>query len=92
MRSLQEYGIPTLEMGVHDAGRTADALRAVTRVNLASTLEERYLIDGDRWTGLVDGIPPLDETRYGAWLPVTLAHSPGVRRCHPDRSGRVGVA
>ena len=71
-RSLQEYGIPILEMEVNDARRTADALRAVTRVNRASMLEARYLIDGDPWTGLVDGIPPLDETRYGAWLPVTL--------------------
>ena len=69
-RSLQEYGIPTLEMGVHDAGRTAKALQAVTTVNRASTLEERYLIDGDPWTGLIDGIPPLDDTRYGTWLPI----------------------
>ena len=71
-RSLQEYGKLILEMEVHDARRTADALRAVTGVNRASMLEERYLIDGEPWTGVVDGIPPLDETRYAPWLPVTL--------------------
>ena len=71
-RSLREYGKPILEMEVSDALRTADALRAVTGVNRASMLEERYLIDGDPWTAVVDGIPPLDETRYAAWLPVTL--------------------
>ena len=71
-RSLQEYGKPILEMEIYDARRTADALRALTGVNRASMLEERYLIDGDPWTGVADGIPPLDETQYAAWLPVTL--------------------
>ena len=71
-RSLQEYGKPILEMEVSDARRTADALLAVTRVNRASMLKERFLIDGDPWTELVDGLPPLEDTRYAAWLPVTL--------------------
>ena len=60
-RSLQEFGKPILEIEVQDARRMADALRAVTGINRASMLEERYLIDGDPWTGAVDGIPPLDE-------------------------------
>ena len=71
-RSLQEHGKPILEMRPPDARRNAAALLAATNVNRASMLEERFLIDGDRWTELVDGIPPLDETRYAAWLPVTL--------------------
>ena len=71
-RSLQEYGKPVLEMRPPDARRKADALLAVTKVQRASMLNEQFLIDGDHWTGLVDGIPPLDESRYATWLPVTL--------------------
>ena len=69
---LQEHGKPILEMRPQDARRKAAALLAATNVKRASMLEERFLIDGDRWTERVDGIPPLDETRYAAWLPVTL--------------------
>ena len=71
-RSLQEYAKPILEMRPADARRKADALLAVTPVNRASMLDERFLIDGDRWDASTDGVPPLDETRYAAWLPVTL--------------------
>ena len=69
-RSLQEYGKPILEMEVSDARRTADVLLGATRVNRASTLNERFIIDGDPWTVSAAGIPPLDETRYADWLPV----------------------
>ena len=71
-RSLHEYGKPILEMRPPDARRKADALVAATNVNRASLLEERFIVDGTLWTGLVDGISPLDETRSAAWLPVTL--------------------
>ena len=70
-RSLQEHEKQILEMHTVDANRAAAALLAETGIRLASTLEERFLIDGARWTAVVDGIPPLDETRY-TWLPITL--------------------
>jgi len=71
-RSLQEYGKPILEMEVNDARRIADALRAATTINRASMLKERFLIDGDPWTERIVELPPLDDTRYASWLPVTL--------------------
>ncbi len=70
-RSLQEHGKQILEMDPRDATRKADAL-AIMNIRLASNLKERFLIDGVPWTGMVDGIPSLDETGYAAWLPVTL--------------------
>ena len=39
-----------LEMRPQDARRKAAALLAATNVKRASMLEERFLIDGDRWT------------------------------------------
>ena len=69
-RSLQEHKKQILEMHTVDARRVAEALLA-TRIRRASTLEEQFLIDGALWTAVVDGIPPLDETRY-TWLPITL--------------------
>ncbi len=69
-RSLREHGKPILEMEVSDARRTADVLLAGTRVTRASTLNERFIIDGDPWTVSAAGIPSLDETRYADWLPV----------------------
>ena len=71
-RSLRERGMPILEMQAADANRMAKALLAATDIRRSSTLEERFLIDGAPWTGVVDGIPTLDETGYAAWLPVTL--------------------
>lgn len=71
-RSLRERGMPILEMQAADANRMAEVLLAATDIKRASTLKERFLIDGDPWTGVVDGIPTLEETGYAAWLPVTL--------------------
>ena len=71
-RSLRERGMPILEMQAADANRMAEVLLAATDIRRASTLKERFLIDGDPWTGVVDGIPTLEETGYAAWLPVTL--------------------
>ena len=80
-RSLREHGKYILEMHTADATRLARALLDATPVKQASTLEERFLTNDSRWTGMVDGMPPLDETIY-AWLPITLltiaAHG-GVR-------------
>ena len=70
-RSLHEHGKRVLEMHAADAALVADALMDGTPVRRASTLEERVLIDGARWAGMAEAIPPLDETRY-AWLPVVL--------------------
>ena len=69
-RSLQEHKKQILEMRTVDARRVAEALLA-TCIRRALTLEERFLIDSALWTAVVDGIPPLDETRY-TWLPFTL--------------------
>ena len=71
-RSLQEHGKQTLEMLPPEARRKADALSAATNIKRASMLDERFLIGGTPWIGLVDGIPLLEETGYAAWLPVTL--------------------
>ena len=71
-RSLQEHGKQTLEMLTLDARGKADALSAATNIKRASMLDERFLIEGTPWSGLVDGIPLLEETGYAAWLPVTL--------------------
>ncbi len=70
-RSLQDHEKQILEMHTSDANRTASRLIAATRIRRASSLDESFLIDDEPWTSLVDGIPPLDETRY-AWLPITL--------------------
>lgn len=71
-RSLRERGMPILEMQAADANRMTEVLLAATDIRQASMLKERFLIDGDPWTGVVDGIPTLDESGYAAWLPVTL--------------------
>ena len=71
-RSLREHGMRILEMQAADANRMAEALLVATDIRRASTLKERFLIDGAPWMGIVDGIPTLDETEYAAWLPVTL--------------------
>ena len=71
-RSLRERGMPILEMQAADANRMAEVLLAATDIKRASTLKERFLIDGAPWMGIVDGIPTLDETEYAAWLPVIL--------------------
>lgn len=91
-RSLQEYGKPILEMKVSDARRMAAALCAATRINRASMLEERFLIDGDPWTKRVDGLPPLDETRYARWLPVTLLTIQAHGGYQPDGRRYIAVA
>ena len=71
-RSLQEHGKQTLEMLLSDARGKADALSAATNIKRASMLDERFLIEGTPWSGVFDGISPLEETGYAAWLPVTL--------------------
>lgn len=80
-RSLHEHGKYILEMHTTDATRLAKVLLDATPIKQASTLEERFLINDSRWTGMIDGIPPLEETIY-TWLPTTLltiaAHG-GVR-------------
>ena len=81
-RSLHEHDKRTLEMHAADATRMAKALLAATDIRRASTLEERFLVDGSRWTGGVDGIRPLDETRY-AWLPVPLLAIAAHGGAHP---------
>ena len=80
-RSLRAHGKHILEMQPADANRMAETLLAATDIRRASTLEERFFVDGDRWTGVFDGIPPLDGTRY-AWLPaplLTIAAHGGAR-------------
>ena len=71
MRALLEHGKHILEMNPADAGRLAETFLANTTIRRASTLEERFVIGNAQWTGQVDGIPPLEETRY-AWLPTPL--------------------
>ena len=71
-RSLREHGKQILEMLPSDARRKADALTATTNIKRASTLDERFLIDGTPWVERVDGIPALEDTVYAGWLPVTL--------------------
>lgn len=71
-RSLQEHGKQTLEMLPLDARGKAATLTAATNIKRASLLQERFLIDGTPWTGVVEGIPALEEEEYAAWLPVTL--------------------
>lgn len=71
-RALQEHGKYILEMHPLDARHKANALSAATNIKRASRLEERFLIDGAPWAEAVDGTPLLDETRYAAWLPITL--------------------
>ena len=71
MRALLEHGEHILEMNLADARRLAETFLAKTTIRRASTLEERFVIDNAQWTGQVDGIPPLEETRY-AWLPPPL--------------------
>jgi len=77
--SLREHEKPILEMRPAVAGSKADALVAATNIHRASRLDERFVVDGATWTGdgatrtgPVDGIRPLDETRYASWLPVVL--------------------
>lgn len=70
-RSLYGHGKHVLDMQVADANRVATVLVAATDLRRASTLEERVLVDGGPWQGYVDGVLPLDDTRY-AWLPVVL--------------------
>lgn len=70
-RTLQEHGKHILEMRPLDARRKANAL-ATTNIKRASRLEERFLIDGEPWSKSVGGIPPLDETKFATWLPITL--------------------
>lgn len=71
-RSLHEHGRHTLEMLPLDGRGKADALSAATNIKRASTLDERFLVEGAPWARLVDGIPLLQDTVYAAWLPVTL--------------------
>ena len=70
-RTLLEHGKHVLAMLPDDANRMADAFLAETDVRRASTLEERFLIDGALWTGVADEIPLLEDSRYH-WLPVPL--------------------
>ena len=70
-RSLREHGKYILEMRTADAIRLTTALLAATSIRRASTLEERFLINDTGWVGMIDGIPPLEETIY-TWLPTTL--------------------
>ncbi len=89
-RSLREHGEYILEMYPADATRLAKALLDATDIRLASTLEERFFINDTCWTGMVDGIPPLDETIY-AWLPIpllTIAAHGGVRTGTATKSWR----
>ena len=62
----------TLEMLLPDARGKADAVSAATNIKRASMLDERFLIEGTPWSGLIDGIRLLEETGYAAWFPVTL--------------------
>ena len=71
-RSLREHGKHILEMHSSDASRMVQAFLDKTNIRQASTLEERFLIDGMRWMGMIDGVQPLDQTRYASWLPTTL--------------------
>ncbi len=80
-RSLREHGKYILEMHTADATRLAKVLLDATTIRRASTLEERFLINDTRWTGTVDEVPHLDETRY-TWLPtilLTIAAHGGAR-------------
>ncbi len=80
-RSLREHGKHILEMHAADASRMAEPILESTGIRRASALDERFLVDGVRWTGAVDGAVPLDETGY-AWLPaviLTVAAHGGVR-------------
>lgn len=72
-RSLSEYGKPILEMPRHLTATThvAKALLTVTDIRRASTLKERFFIDGARREGVVDGTSAIDKTRY-EWLPTVL--------------------
>ncbi len=70
-RSLREHGKYILEMRTADAIRLTTTLLAATSIRRASTLEERFLINDTGWAGMIDGIPPLEETIY-TWLPTTL--------------------
>ena len=70
-RSLQEYGKHVLEMHTSDARRLASTLLAETSIRRASLLKERFLIDDELWTDVIEGIPAIDETKF-TWLPVTL--------------------
>ena len=70
-QSLLQHGKLVLEMQAIDATRKADALSAATGIKRASALEERFLVNDSRWTGVDDGSEPLDETTL-SWFPVTL--------------------
>ena len=70
-RSLREREMPILEMHASHANSMAEPL-AAKDIKRASLLEERFLVDGNLWSGVVDGISPLDATKYAAWLPITL--------------------
>ena len=70
-QSLLQHRKFVLEMQVIDATRNANALSAATGVKRASALEERFLVNDSRWTGVIDGSQPLDDTTF-AWLPVPL--------------------
>ena len=70
-QSLLQHGKLVLEMQAIDATRKADALSAATGIKRASALEERFLVNDSRWTGVDDESEPLDETTL-SWFPVIL--------------------
>ena len=71
-RSLREHKKYILEMHSSDAHRAAKVLLDETNIRQASALEERFLVDGMHRADMIDGVQPLDETRYASWLPTTL--------------------
>ena len=80
-QSLREHGKHILEMLPAAANRTAQRLLLATDIKQASTLQKRFFVDDTLWTNVIEGIQPLDETKY-AWLPETLltiaAHRTGT--------------
>ena len=70
-RSLLKHNRPVLEMRVSDARRVANELLDETAIKQASTLEEKFVVNGTPWRGEIDKIPLLNETKY-KWLPVPL--------------------
>ena len=70
-QSLLQHGKLVLEMRAIDANRKADALSAATGIKRASALEERFLVNDSRWSGVDEKSEPLAETPF-SWLPVIL--------------------
>lgn len=70
-RSLSEHKMLVLEMSPKDAKRHSRAF-SETSIRLASSLAERFVIDGDQWSGETEGIASLDHDPTYSWLPAPL--------------------